>query len=77
LELILLPRLFNKYIEPSCSYCRFGTHIGNGEIACMKLGVVETNFSCKKFSYDPLKRVPERPSPPKRVAIDVSGFSVD
>jgi len=30
-------------------------------IACLKHGFVSLWDSCKKFSYDPLKRQPERP----------------
>jgi hypothetical protein len=53
--------LFSRYIVPSCSYCRFGTDIGNGEIACIRRGITSVGSSCKRFHYDPLKREPERP----------------
>ena len=55
--------LFNKNsISASCSYCTHGRLSPNGEtVLCMKLGVVEKDFSCKKFKYDPLKRQPRRP----------------
>lgn len=53
--------LFARKIPPSCSYCRYGRHIGDGEIACLKRGITSAGSSCKKFSYDPLKREPERP----------------
>jgi len=54
--------LFNKKIEPSCSYCRFGSRLSDEEIACLKQGVVGAAGSCQRFSYDPLKRVPPRHS---------------
>jgi hypothetical protein len=52
--------LFAGKIPPSCSYCRFGRHIGDGEIACLKRGISSAGSSCRKFAYDPLKREPER-----------------
>lgn len=53
--------LFRQNIEPSCSYCRLGRSIGNGEIACVRRGITSCSSSCRRFIYDPLKRVPERP----------------
>ena len=32
-----------------------------GRIACMKNGVVSVSFSCRRFKYDPLKRIPPKP----------------
>ena len=53
--------LFSCNIAPSCSYCRLGTSIGNGEIACVRRGITSAGGSCKRFIYDPIKREPERP----------------
>lgn len=53
--------LFSRKIEPSCSYCRLGTNIGNGEVACVRRGITSAGSCCKRFIYDPLKREPERP----------------
>ena len=55
--------LFNKKITPDCSYCSYGSKIGEGEIACLKRGISAEGASCGKFSYDPLKRVPDYVSP--------------
>lgn len=53
--------LFNKKIEPSCSYCRYGKYsIDNNKILCNKKGILEIYNSCNKFRYDPLKRSPKR-----------------
>lgn len=52
--------LFSRLLDPSCSYCRFGRPIGGGEIACVKRGITSENGHCRKFKYDPLRRVPER-----------------
>lgn len=53
--------LFNRMIPPSCSYCRYGTLIGVGEVACLKRGITSVCGSCRNYFYDPLKREPERP----------------
>lgn len=48
-------------VEPRCAYCKHGTPAPDNEhVLCVKKGVLDKNFSCKKFSYDPLKRVPEK-----------------
>lgn len=56
--------LFSRTLAPSCSYCRFGTAMGGGEIACIKRGITSEGGYCRKFRYDPLKREPERPESP-------------
>jgi len=54
--------MFNRNIEPSCLYCRFGALIGSDEIACSKRGIMSAMGSCSSFHYEPTKREPE-PSP--------------
>ncbi len=51
--------LFSRNILPSCSYCRFGSVIGNGEVACIKRGIVSEGSFCRQYYYDPLKRRPD------------------
>ena len=53
-------KLFGNNIDPTCEYCSYGKKSENGMILCSKLGVVNPYFSCKKFDYDPLKRVPRK-----------------
>lgn len=50
--------LFRKKIEKSCAYCAHGTKISDGQILCVKKGVVPEDSKCYKFEYDPCKRVP-------------------
>ena len=64
--------LFDKNIEPSCSYCIHGAKISDTEVICVKKGVVSSGSYCRKFSYDPISRAPSRP-----VLIDTSEFSED
>ena len=62
--------LFNKKIDPCCAYCRHGTDLGFGEVACVKYGLMTSSGSCRKFRYEPTKRVP-----PPGVRFDSSGLS--
>ena len=50
--------LFRKKIERSCSYCAYGTKYDEEQILCIKRGVVAVDGSCRKFQYDPCKRIP-------------------
>lgn len=44
-----------------CEFCRFASEIaGTEEMLCEKRGVVAKEYCCRKFVYDPLKRVPRR-----------------
>ncbi|MEL4105677.1 hypothetical protein AAFA46_02380 [Oscillospiraceae bacterium WX1] len=53
--------LFNRHIAPSCSHCRYGSIISDGEVACVKRGITPAHGACRRYIYDPLKREPERP----------------
>ena len=55
--------LFRKKIERSCTYCLHGTKLNEELTLCIKKGVVSTECACKKFSYDPTKRIPPRAKP--------------
>ena len=42
-----------------CAYCEHATPLQTeGQMLCPKKGVVEGGFVCRRFRYDPLKRVP-------------------
>lgn len=64
--------LFRRKITRSCSYCVHGTKFDNDTILCIKRGVVPANKSCRKFSYDPCKRVP-----PKAKAINFEKYNTE
>ncbi len=56
----------------ACCYCEKGSFSFDGEaILCEKKGVVAPDDCCKKFVYDPLKRVPREKHSP------LSGFSAE
>lgn len=61
--------LFRKKIERSCSYCQYGTYLENRKILCSKKGCKTVDDSCRRFKYDPCKRIP-----PKAKALDFSRY---
>ena len=62
--------LFRKNIARSCAYCRFGTHLNEYDILCIKKGTMSPEKSCHRFRYDPCKRIP-----PKAKASDFSKYN--
>lgn len=52
--------LFRKKIHKSCEYCTYGTRLNDEQILCIKKGVVICG-KCRKFVYDPTKRIPVKP----------------
>ena len=61
--------LFRKKIERSCSYCAYGAKLEEDGILCSKRGLKQEGDSCRRFRYDPCKRVPF-----KAKAVDFSQF---
>lgn len=52
--------LFGKNVSPKCIYCETGIVTDDGKsVLCKKKGVMQPDSFCRKFRYDPLKRVPE------------------
>ena len=56
--------LFSKKIEPRCEYCRSAVPFDDEDVVgCKHRGVMRISDKCRRFTYDPLKRVP-RTLPP-------------
>lgn len=53
--------LFRKKMPRSCYYCRNGGKLEDDTILCTKKGFLLTDTPCRKFKYDPCKRIPPRP----------------
>ena len=51
-----MKKLFGNNITPNCEYCELAQYSG-GKFICNKNKVLVNN-KCRKFKYDPLKRVP-------------------
>lgn len=64
--------LFRKKIERSCGYCVHGAKIGDGQILCARKGLRTQEDQCRKFKYDPCKRIPL-----KARALDFSKYDQD
>ena len=50
--------LFRKKMPRSCSTCQHSANFSENQYLCAKRGVVEISFSCRKYKYDPCKRIP-------------------
>lgn len=62
-------------ISPACAYCLFGKPAPDGEtVLCSKKGVVAKEYSCRKFKYDIMKRVPKKA--PKLQSFSEEDFSL-
>lgn len=53
--------LFRKKMPRTCSYCVYSTKLEEDLYLCAKRGVVEDMPKCRKFEYDPCKRIPCKP----------------
>ena len=53
-------KLFGNNIKPSCKYCEMAKAVEGDVIKCEKFGDVKAYDSCKKFVYNPLKRIPKK-----------------
>ena len=65
--------LFKKKIQRSCDYCLYGTKLEGQQVLCAKKGVVSCE-KCRKFRYDPTKRVPLKPKMPNFDLYDQNDF---
>ena len=61
--------LFRKKITHSCEYCLYGSRIQDAQVLCAKKGLRIETAGCRKFKYDPLKRIPVR-----KKAVDFSKY---
>lgn len=61
--------LFRKMITRSCEYCVNGSKVDEVQVLCAKKGLLSQTDGCRKFRYDPLKRIPLR-----RKAVDFSKY---
>ncbi len=61
--------LFRKKIQRSCTYCLYGTSLEEEMILCAKKGLCSADSPCRKFRYDPCKRIPS-----KAKALDFSKY---
>ena len=54
-------KLYGNAIQPCCEYCSRARRATDGRVMlCPRRGVVPLYMHCRRFVYDPLKRVPYR-----------------
>lgn len=53
--------LFRRKIERSCSYCAYGVKVDDESVLCSKKGLRSLFGKCRRFCYDPTKRIPAKP----------------
>lgn len=54
-------KLLGKNVRKSCAWCVHGVKSEySDEVFCIKNGVTLINDYCRKYKYDPLKRIPDR-----------------
>ncbi len=54
-------KLFGNKKEPRCETCAHGKLSANGEsVLCVQGGALPLTHSCRRYRYDPLRRVPKR-----------------
>lgn len=68
--------LFRKKMPRSCLYCANGTRIDDARILCTKCGAVDASGGCRKFRYDPCKRIPLKMKPVNFRKYDKEDFSL-
>ena len=68
--------LFRKKIQRSCSYCLHGTQIDEEQVLCIKKGLKPVCGKCRKFQYDPCKRIPVKPKALNFSKYDEEDFSL-
>ena len=68
--------LFEKTMDPRCSYCSRSARLDDETVMCIKKGVVPAGYHCRGFQYDPLKRVPPRPAAPDFSRLKDEDFSL-
>lgn len=64
--------LFRKKIDKACAYCKHGVALCDDQILCVKKGVRTPDSFCRRFQYDPFKRIPAKPK-----AMDFSRYNED
>jgi len=68
--------LFRKKMPRSCLYCEYSTKLDENQMLCTKQGVVSMYYECRKFRYDPFKRIPRRPQAPDFSKYENDDFSL-
>lgn len=69
--------LFRKKMPRSCTTCLFSTNLSEHQLLCSRCGVVADSYSCRKYKYDPCKRIPPSVKAPDFQKYNVEDFNLD
>ena len=69
-------KLYGNAITRACEICRNGRRSCDGEvILCVRKGIMHPTDRCRKFEYDPLRRIPY--TQPELETFTESDFQLD
>ena len=68
--------LFRKKLQRSCSYCKLGTELSEGSVLCAKKGIMNPAKPCRKFRYEPTKRIPGKIKTPDFAQYNEDDFNL-
>ncbi len=58
--ILMSGKMFDKNLKKSCAWCIHGRKSDyTDEVFCKKRGVTSSFDCCRKYKYDPLKRIPD------------------
>ncbi len=69
-------KLFQTSIDPRCAYCAHGRELDRDQVVCPRKGVMSAGSHCSSFRYDPLKRIPPRPTKLTGTALSEEDFKL-
>ena len=70
-------KLYGNNIRKACEVCAHGRRSADGSVMlCPYKGAAPLYHLCRKFVYDPLKRIPSAPLAPKD-EYSAEDFSID
>lgn len=52
--------LFRKNLSKFCAHCVHAGQVSDDRMLCKKKGFVSPDGHCRRYRYDPLKRIPVR-----------------
>ncbi len=68
--------LFRRKMPRSCFHCLYASVQSETEVLCMKRGIRPGDLPCRKFKYDPCKRIPPRAKAPDFEKYNEDDFSL-
>ena len=65
--------IYRECETPKCFFCAYSSGLAaTSDMICTKAGIVQEDGLCKKFRYDPQKRIPKR-----KPKLDTGKFTAD